>query len=293
MRVWITGGDGQLGRALRTHAPDDVEVLATGRNFDVADFMAMSAVAIDFAPDVVINAAAYTAVDQAESDSERAWAVNHVGVLNLARLCAEQRARLVHISTDYVFDGSLPRPLLPDDAVNPLNVYGASKAAGEQAAFAELGDEATVVRTSWVYAAHGRNFVHTMLRLMRERSEVRVVADQIGVPTSALSLSRCVWAVIASDRRRTLHYTDAGVASWYDFAVAIAEEGAAVGLLSGAERVVPIATREFPTAARRPAFSVLDARTGWSALGRPANHWRSELRAVLVELAERATSTQG
>jgi dTDP-4-dehydrorhamnose reductase len=281
----VTGARGQLGRALLADVPEGIDLLATGSEVDISDFGAVAETIAAFEADFVVNAAAYTAVDAAESDRDRAFAVNATGVLHLARICAENRARLVQISTDYVFDGSLSRPLRPDDRPAPLSVYGASKLAGEQYVFGELGDEGTVIRTSWVYAAEGRNFVTTMLRLMRERGEVRVVRDQIGVPTSAASLARVVWAAVLNDSRRTLHYTDAGVASWYDFAVAIAEEGEALGLLGGGTIVHPIASSEFATAAVRPAFSVLDASSGWAVVGRSARHWRSELRAVLTAIA--------
>ncbi|HEY5759191.1 MAG TPA: dTDP-4-dehydrorhamnose reductase, partial [Steroidobacter sp.] len=236
-------------------------------------------------PDIVINASAYTAVDLAESEPQKAYAINADAVASLAGVCASQGIRFIHVSTDFVFDGSSGRPYRPDDATNPLGVYGASKLAGEQqiAAHAEL--DWTVVRTAWVYASSGRNFVLTLLRLFNERPVVRVVADQIGAPTSASSLSECVWRAATTGKLPGIaHFTDAGVASWYDFAVAIYEEASQLGLVTKSVDVQPIQTKDYPTPARRPSYSVLDTTATSAALGLTPVHWRANLRQVLREL---------
>lgn len=288
MRALVTGAGGQVGRALLATVPIGVSVEATGHaDLDVGDERAVVAFVERVRPDVVINAAAYTAVDGAEAEAETAMRVNGTGVRNLARAIRALRgARLVHVSTDFVFDGLSSSPYGPEASPSPLGVYGASKLAGERAAIEELEARAVIVRTAWVYAAAGRNFLLTILRLLAERGEVRVVADQVGAPTAASSVAAALWrCAMLPHARGILHWTDAGVASWYDFAVAIAEEASALGLLTGAVTVRPIATADYPVAARRPAYSVLDKRSTVEALGMEPRHWRAELRGVLREVA--------
>lgn len=281
MRVLITGANGQLGRALQRCAPEGAEVTAVDvAELDITGRAAVDAFVADLAPELILNAAAYTAVDKAESDEDAARAVNADAVAILADAALTAGARLVHVSTDFVFDGISGIPYPPEAAPSPLGAYGRTKLAGETAA----GADALIVRTAWVYAQTGGNFVRTMLRLMVERPEVRVVADQIGTPTYAPDLARVLWALAGKDARGVYHYTDAGAASWYDFAVAIQEEALAAGLLDRAVPVIPIATTDFPTPARRPHFSVLDKSTTWAALGAPAPHWRSNLRLMLSEI---------
>ena len=277
MKVLVTGAGGQVGRALLASVPEGVKAFGCGSGtLDIADADAVRAKVAETSPDVIINAAAYTAVDKAESEEAQAYAVNRDGVANLAAT----GARLVHISTDFVFDGTASSPYPADAPTNPLGVYAASKLAGEEAA----GEKALIIRTAWVYASEGANFVLTMLRLMRERGAVKVVADQVGTPTWASSLAGAIWELIAQDARGTYHYTDSGVASWYDFAFAIAEEGVALGLLDAMPEVTPVTTKEFPTPAKRPPYSVLD-KSKTSALIGPAPHWRVNLRKMLQEVA--------
>jgi dTDP-4-dehydrorhamnose reductase len=282
MKALITGANGQLGRALVASAPAGTTVVAHGS--DTLDITCRDAVAAAVAaerPDLILNAAAYTAVDRAESDAERAAAVNAAAVGVLAEAAGQAGARLVHVSTDFVFDGEAGSPYRPDAPTNPLGVYGRTKLDGERAA----GADALIVRTAWVYAPTGGNFVRTMLRLMGERPEVRVVADQVGTPTYAPGLAAALWTLAGQGVTGTHHYTDAGAASWYDFAVAIQEEAVALGLLARAVPVVPIATADFPTPARRPSYSVLDKASCWAALGGPTPHWRENLRVMLRAVA--------
>ncbi len=285
MKVLLLGAGGQVGRAVVAARKQAHELLTrTHAELDISSAGAVERCIESCAPAWVVNAAAYTAVDQAESEPERAYALNGAAVGTLARAAAAVGARLLHLSTDFVFDGKSSRPYLPGDATHPLSVYGASKRAGEERAL-ESGARAIVLRTAWVYAAVGRNFVSTMLRLMSEKPEVRVVSDQVGTPTYAGGLGRIIWDLIEADvPAGILHWTDLGVASWYDFAVAIQEEALARRLLQRAVPVQPITTVEYQTAARRPAYSVLDTRATRACLAAPARHWRENLRVMLDEL---------
>lgn len=280
----ILGGSGQVGRAVVRAAPPGHEVIThTHGSLNIVDATAVAAAMAETRPDWVINAAAYTAVDAAEDEPSLATAVNDIAVGNLAA-AASGAARLLHLSTDFVFDGTSNRAYLPADPPAPLSVYGQSKWGGEQRALAG-GCAAIVLRTSWVYAAAGKNFVLTMLRLMREREQVRVVADQIGTPTWAAGLSGAIWNLIEGSAASGIyHWSDLGVASWYDFAVAIHDEALARGLLPRPITVLPIATAEFPTRARRPAFSVLDTSSTRAVVRTPAVHWRRNLGTMLDEL---------
>lgn len=279
MKALVTGVNGQLGKELLAQAPASWTCVALDRaTLDLADSAAIARLVDAEQPDLVLNAAAYTAVDRAESEPELALAINAGAPAAFSKALAGV-GRLVQVSTDFVFDGLRGYSYQPDDIRNPQSVYGASKAAGEDAA----GDEAIIVRTSWVYAAGGANFVRTMLRLMRERDELRVVADQIGSPTSAKGLATAIWGLAAKNAAGVWHHRDAGIASWYDFAVAIAEEAHAIGLLDRIPAIHPIATSEYPTPARRPAFSVLDVTATREILGDISVHWRSNLRTMLKE----------
>jgi len=287
MRVLITGAGGQLGQALKRLAPQDVETrFATRSDLNIEDAVQVRQYVGEMAPDLIINAAAYTAVDKAEGDEAAALRANSHAPRALAEAAlAGSNTRLIHVSTDFVFDGEANIPYQPGDPIAPINVYGRSKAGGETAVLDTLGDRTVVVRTAWVYSAVGHNFLRTMLRLLNERVEVSVVDDQIGTPTSALSLAAALWRFAPRpDLSGVFHWTDAGVASWYDFAVAIAEEGKAAGLLSKEGVVRPIGAHSYPTPARRPKYSVLDKRSTLAALGIESIHWRKQLRSVLQGL---------
>jgi dTDP-4-dehydrorhamnose reductase len=278
MKVLVTGGGGQLAHWVTRTAPADAAITKLERReLDVADGTAVDAAVAEIAPDIIFNCAGYTKVDLAESEPEQAFAVNQTGSANLARAASAAGSRLVHVSTDFVFDGASATPYRPNDRPAPLNVYGASKLAGERAA-AAMSDDLLIVRTAWLYSLEGDNFVTKMLRAMTERDEIRVVSDQVGTPTHCRSLARALWELAIGGSRGIHHFTDAGVASWYDFAVAISEEGRAAGLLGRDPAVIPIATADFQAAARRPAFSLLDKAETWTALGWRPSHWRTELR---------------
>ena len=286
MRALITGANGQVGRSLASEAPGGTELLTCShQDLDIADAAAVSHYVSQHKPDVIINTAAYTAVDRAESEPDRARRINADGPRYLAEAARSSGARLIHLSTDFVFDGAASVPYSPEAVPNPLNVYGATKLAGERAALETLAGRCVVLRTAWVYAAVGSNFVRTMLRVMKANGSARVVADQVGTPTAARALAATLWQIVAKPEISGIHHwTDAGTASWYDFAVAVAEEGALLGLVGADVAVTPIATTDYPTPARRPSYSVLD-KTSLTSRGFVQLHWRKQLRSVLREIA--------
>jgi dTDP-4-dehydrorhamnose reductase len=287
MKILITGANGQIGRALAQSAPPDVEVVScTKSDLDVTDRTLVAAYLRQVSADVVINTAAYTAVDRAESEPHLARLTNTAAAEYLALAVRGTGARLIHLSTDFVFGGNSSTPYRPSSPTGPLNVYGLTKRDGEAAVMEALPDRSVVLRTAWIYAAQGKNFVATMLRIMRSNGAVNVVTDQIGTPTSARSVADAIWKILDQPSLTGIHHwTDNGVASWYDFAVAIAEEGAQLRLVSPQVTVTPITTREYPTAALRPKYAVLDT-SSLGALRNLAIHWRMRLRGVLREMKD-------
>jgi dTDP-4-dehydrorhamnose reductase len=296
-KILLLGANGQVGRELlRSLVPLGEVVAATrsgllenGAPCAVADFDmpdTLPALIAQYAPDVVVNAAAHTAVDRAESEPEAAFRINAEAPARIAEACAARDALLVHYSTDYVFDGRGTRPYREDDPTAPLGVYGASKLAGERA-IRESAARHAIFRTAWVYAAHGRNFMRTMLRLAAERDELRVVADQIGTPTPAALIADITAAVLRQGMRDSgiWNLTAAGSTSWHGFAEAIVAGAHARGLLDRMPRVVPIATADYPTPAARPACSVLDTTRLRADFGLDPPGWREGLGRVLNEVA--------
>jgi len=288
MRVLITGGSGQLGQALQKLAPPSVELIVLDRYaLDLSDPKACEAAVHELKPVWVINAGAYTAVDRAESESELVNAVNAKAPEALARALKRTGGFLLQLSTDFVFDGAQGSPYQPHQPLMPLGVYGASKAAGEvQAASALDPDRLCILRTSWVYGPVGRNFLLTMLRLHQERDTLGVVADQVGCPTSTHGLALACWAVLEHSLVGRHHWSDAGAASWYDFAVAIGELAMQCELLQTPALVRPLTTADYPTSARRPSYSLLDCTATRSALGLSGIHWRQALHEVLEQLRQ-------
>jgi dTDP-4-dehydrorhamnose reductase len=295
MKILVTGKNGQLGSELQKTCPSNVELICFGsKELDISNAEQVNELLITHSPDIVINAAAYTAVDKAETDTDTAYAVNEQGAANLANACKNIDAKLIHISTDFVFDGTSTMPYTASDATNPLGVYGASKLAGEQAINEILGSQATIVRTAWVYSVFGNNFVKTMLRLMAEKEQLGIVGDQVGTPTWAAGLANMLWALVAKasseqvlnteNKATILNWTDAGVASWYDFAVAIQELAIEQGLLTKSIPISAIPAASYPTPAKRPAFSVLNKAQTEEISGVKTVHWRAQLKAMLTEL---------
>ena len=290
MKILLTGANGQLGQALCASVPPESALVATSRQeLDLADAQACRSAVHNHRPDWVLNAGAYTAVDKAESEPELAQAVNAGAPRAFAEALADIGGRLLQLSTDFVFDGSQGHPYRPDQPRSPLGIYGSSKAAGEEAVEQILGCGAggagAILRTSWVYGPVGRNFLLTMLRLHRLKGEagdpLQVVADQVGAPTATAGLAKACWAVIQRRVTGVCHWSDAGAASWYDFAVAIGELAAARGLISHAADVVPIPASAYLTPAQRPSYSLLDCTATRQQLQLQPQHWRCALQEAI------------
>ena len=297
MKLLLLGANGQVGHELLRALAPLGQVAATTRSgilpdgsaCEVADFDQPDSLAVllqRIRPDVVVNAAAYTAVDRAEEDRDAAWRANAEAPCVLARWCAQASVPLVHYSTDYVFDGQGKRAYREEDITSPLGVYGASKLAGEEAIGA-AGGRHMIFRTAWVYASHGQNFLRTMLRVGAEREELRVVADQVGTPTPAALIADVTAQAIQHPTALsgTWHLTANGETSWHGFAEAIFEEAQARGLISQRPRVLPITTAEYPTKAQRPAYSRLDTTRLQADLGIVLPDWREGLARVMGEFA--------
>jgi dTDP-4-dehydrorhamnose reductase len=287
MKALVLGCDGQLGQSLARSIPSDVEFVGLDMpDIDITDADMVSEILNGVRPTIILNAAAYTAVDQAESDVDRARAINKDGPRNIANIAAEIGARVIHVSTDFVFDGTSTTPYAPSHAPNPLSVYGLTKFQGEQEVLKALPNSSIIVRTAWLYSEFGNNFVKTMLQLMSEGDELKVVADQMGTPTWAGSLARTMWLMASqSDLAGIFHWTDGGKASWYEFAQAIQEEAVSLSLLNEAIPICGISTSEYPTAAKRPQYSVLNCTATCAALNHKQTHWRENLRLMLKRIA--------
>ena len=288
MNVLVIGCLGQLGRALQDTVPDDVVMAGVDVDeIDITNSKSVHAVITKAEPDVVINAAAYTAVDQAESEPLKAKAVNVDGVANVAMAAREVGARLIHVSTDFVYDGIQAKPYLPGATTNPLGVYGETKRQGELVALAESPDRTVVVRTAWLYGQYGGNFVKTMLQLMQQRDSLAVVADQVGTPTWAESLANVIWGITSLEQVAGIfHWTDGGQTSWYEFAQAIQDDAFDLNLLTKKIPIAPIPTDEYPTPARRPAYSVLDTSSTCELLQIQPEPWRDNLHRMLQRLGD-------
>lgn len=297
MKLLLFGGNGQVGTELRRSLGGIGNVvvatrdgrLANGIPCETADFNtpeSLAAVIERVAPDVVVNAAAYTAVDAAEDDAPAAFRANAESPQVIAEACSRRDTLLVHYSTDYVFDGFGSRPYREDDAVSPLGVYGASKLAGE-IAIRDSGARHLIFRTAWVYASHGRNFLRTMLRLASERDELRVVADQIGSPTPAALIADVTAHVLAQSPKESglWHLTSGGQASWHGFAEEIMTQAFIRRLLPRKPHITPISTADYPTRAARPAYSVLGCGRLESEFGVTLPRWQDALGDVLDGLS--------
>ena len=283
-KIIVFGSSGQLGQCLKKVANSQqltniyFPVAGEGNILDEAGLEELFA---KHNPQYCINCAAYTAVDKAEEDIHTARKVNADGASNLAKLCKLNGVTLIHVSTDFVFEGNTPYVLTEVDAANPINVYGLTKLEGEQV-IAETLPQHYTIRTSWLYSEFGNNFVKTMLRLGAERTELKIIADQIGTPTYAIDLAECILAIIKADNKQygTYHYSNEGVASWYDFAQAIFD-------ISKTEvKVYPIRTSQYPTPAIRPAFSVMDKAKVKSTFNIEIPYWRHSLEICIKRLNE-------
>lgn len=288
MRVLITGARGQVGHELVHQAPQTVELIALGsQELDISCAEQVKQAMHTHRPDLIINAAAYTAVDQAETDSERAYAVNHAGCLHLAQAAQQLNIPLLHISTDYVFSGTAQTAYRETDSCQPQSIYGASKLAGEQA-IVQHCPQHIILRTSWVFGTEGNNFVKTMLRLAQTRDELSIVADQQGNPTSARSIANALWAITLQYQSNPsqpwgiYHYSGTPACTWYDFAENIFQQALQLSLIKQSPQLNAITTADYPTPAKRPAYSVLDNQLISDTFGIKASNWREELHTVLL-----------
>ena len=288
MRILIFGTQGQLGTCLVPMLSDHTLITPTLEEVDFTRANTITSAIRSSNADYIINLAAYTAVDKAESQQELADAINHLAVAEIARACRDLELPLLQISTDFVFSGTQSTPYQPTDTCAPLSCYGLTKCAGEQAILELDLPNYVIVRTAWLYSDVGANFLLTMLRLMNERKLLNVVADQIGTPTSAYSLSAAIQRFVELPSGGIYHWTDAGAASWYDFAVAIYEEALIRNLVPPGVQIYPISSAEYPTPAKRPSYSVLDKSATYAALDMQPIHWREQLRQVLDHIAGRS-----
>ena len=285
MRALVTGAGGQLGIELLKMAPKNIDVVGLKHgDLDIADSGAVVATIERYRPEVIINAAAYNAVDDAEKESERAFSANATGPGNLARAAQTIGARMVQVSTDYVFDGRSDKPYQPTDPTNPINNYGKSKLAGEQEVARATADH-LIIRTSWLFSAQGRNFLQIVLAALKDGKTFRAVKDQASVPTACRGLAEVIW--LCAERggpRGVAHWVDRGRATRYDQAVAIREVARRLGLITGADPIQPALSKYFNSPAQRPRFTVMDASELARQVGKPQRHWRESLADVLEEI---------
>lgn len=278
MVVLVTGASGQLGQALQAVAPKYKQLqfhFTTSVEADITNTSSLKTIFNRVKPNFCINAAAYTAVDKAESEPEKAHLINVAGAKNLAEICKEHSTTLIHISTDFVFDGTKTTPYTEEDATHPQGVYGATKRAGEEAIEA-IFDAHYTIRTSWLYSEYGNNFMKTMIRLGNERDALNVVNDQTGTPTNANDLADAILQIITSNKKAygIYHYSNEGVATWYDFANKIFEVNNITINLQ------PIATAQYPTPAKRPAYSVMDKTKIKQTFAITITNWEDSLKTI-------------
>jgi dTDP-4-dehydrorhamnose reductase len=284
-RILLVGNNGQVGRELEETLSSLGEVIGTNRQtLDLTQPTIISQFIEDVQPDIIVNAAAYTAVDKAETEPELAYAINATAPKMMAEAAQKLGSLLLHISTDYVFDGKKNTPYTEEDITNPLGIYGRSKLAGEEN-IRQICDRHVILRTAWVYGTYGKsNFVKTMLYLGGERETIRVVCDQVGSPTWARDIADAIAQLLAADVTGTYHFTDSGVASWYDFAIAIFEAAKQMEFPLKVQQILPITTSEYPTPAQRPAYSVLATKKISNVLNYQVPYWRDSLKKMMAQL---------
>lgn len=288
MKVLVTGGGGQLGLCLRDCLKEeDVKAIIVSRKeLDITRLEACNETLYQHRPDIIINCAAYTAVDEAERAPDLANQINNIGVRNLATTCQEMNIPLIHISTDYVFDGRSNRPFIESDPTSPKSVYGDSKLKGELA-ISELLSRFIIIRTSWLYSEYNKNFVKTMIKLAKERDSLSVVNDQQGSPTYALDLARAIVSAVdyiynqSGQVKKTYHFANEGVCSWFTFANAIFKKSAEIGLIDKEPTVTPVTSEEFKTLAQRPAYSALNSSKIMTDCNADNRQWDEALGSML------------
>ncbi len=293
MKILLTGGTGQLGQEIIKSKPIGVEIFNPSRiQLDLSDYNSCIKIARDYKPDWIINCGAYTQVDAAEKNIQLSQEINAYAPEAFAEATNEISTKLLHISTDFVFDGEQNFPYKTSQKTNPINQYGYSKALGEELIKKKTKNEDNfkILRTSWVVSPNSKNFVLTMLKLHEQKDTLNVVSDQIGAPTSAKHLAETCWTIVNfrsnSKLPNILHWSDAGVASWYDLAVAIGEIGIELGILNKKAYVNPIKTINYPTPAKRPKYSLLDSQKTCEILDVYPNHWRMNLLEIMIEYSK-------
>ena len=287
MRILIFGPNGQLGTSLKDLQPKGMKVSYAGRSeVDLSNEKDLKAYLKSSQPQMIINASAYTSVDRAESEVALAHAINSEAPAAMAKYVRSESAKILHISTDYVFDGGKKTAYLPDDEKNPGSVYGRSKLAGEVALLKHAPKSSMVIRTSWLFSEYGSNFVKTMLDLMSKRTEISVVFDQIGSPTYARALAEAIWLIVSKNRFQsgTYHWTNSGQTTWFDFANRIKKEAIRKGLITRAPEIFPVPSQDYKTGAVRPAFSVLNSQSLADLIGRQPADWQVSLEEMLDRL---------
>ena len=292
-RVLITGANGQLAQELQSH-PDckSFDIIALNRTeLDIGNENKVFSTVNTINPGLVINTAAYTAVDLAETESDLAFRINSEGPANLAKAVVGSNSRLLHISTDFVFDGRKHEPYMINDEAHPISVYGSSKLEGEKKIQQIAPLHSTIIRSSWIYSIYGKNFVKTMLSLMNEREKLNIVCDQTGTPTWARNLAATIWKIAATERPCALyHVSDNGATTWFEFALAIYIEAKKLGLISGEVQIQPIPTEQYPTAARRPGYSVLGDKIRHPLTEADFKDWKPSLQKMLLRLSQNIDS---
>ena len=290
MKVLLTGGTGQIGQEILTSKPQDTQIISPNSNkLDLSDYNACKKIVKDHNPDWIINCGAYTSVDRAEKDIELSYKINSFAPKAFAEALNEINGNLLQLSTDYVFDGEQNSPYEVHQEKNPISQYGQSKALGEELIEKNIKNirNATILRTSWVISPRGKNFILTMLKLHSEKEYIKVVSDQIGSPTCAKELSKVCWKIVELKKKNKLpfilQWSDAGIASWFDIAVAVGEIGLDLGILKKKAYVYPIYSYEYPTSAKRPKYSLLNTSKTSKYLKIQANHWRENLVNILTE----------
>lgn len=282
INILVTGGNGQLAKCIKDLDSNSFNFIYTDyTDLDITNLTTLEFFFNNYSIDYCINCAAYTAVDQAENDEESAYKVNELGVKNLSTVCKKHQVTLIHISTDFVFNGNQSRFYNEQSITHPINVYGASKLQGEQH-IQRLLEKYFIIRTSWLYSEHGNNFMKTMVKLSKEKSQISVVVDQIGSPTYAIDLASTIIQIISSKNQNygVYHFSNEGVSSWYDFAKAIFEE------IKSNIKLLPIKSSQYPTPAKRPQFSVLDKTKIKNVFQIEIPYWRDSLRRAIKNYYE-------
>lgn len=285
MNILLTGASGQIGSELINTCPGSIHLVPFDKDsLNISDYEKVLEIVNTYKPDVVINSAAYTSVELAETEEQLAFQVNKNGVSNLALACAANNIRLIHYSTDYIFDGKKTSPYTIQDKPNPINIYGQSKLEGEREALKINRDKVLIIRTSWIYSKYGNNFVTTMLRLMKNKGQINVIKDQYGTPTWARSVANITWEFVSNPETNGIfHFCDEGSTNWFEFAMAIQEEAIKFNMIEHPAKIIPIESKEYHSKVKRPSYSVLDCEKTWELINAKPDNWRIALGKMMTD----------